>query len=546
MPANTGLQPILVRRKWALAWRALVPAPQLFAVIFFLIWLAHLPVLRLPYFWDEAGYYVPAARDLLLTGSLIPVSTISNAHPPLVMAWLALCWKVSAFTPAVTHTAMLLVAAFALLGVFRLARQVSNVPVAVASTVLTAIYPVFFAQSSLAHLDMAAAGLTLWGLSSYMDRRWWPATVWFALAGMAKETALVTPLALLGWELLLLLVGKFKTSAAVSDEPEGAGRTWRPMLMLVSVLPLAAWLAYHYFRTGVVFGNPGYFRYNVGATMHPLRFAIALGERLWQLLGYLNMFVLTGAAALAMRYPQVTDSPPRLAPNNAARTWGTSVARTSDTRRAWSALAVVICAYLVLLASVGGALLARYLLPVYPLVVIACVSALARRLSWWPWAVGVAAVAFVIGWFSAPYHISPEDNLSYTDFIRLHQMAEQKIAALPDAYVLTAWPASDELTRPYLEYVERPVPVVAIENFTLSELLKARQHQDEYNYALVFSTKYTPTHGFFPEWWESLQMRYFDYHRDLPPEAAAQVLGGRLIYQARRGGEWVAIIAFDE
>ena len=37
-----------------------------FAVIFLAIFLLHIPLLSLPYFWDEAGYYVPAARDLLL------------------------------------------------------------------------------------------------------------------------------------------------------------------------------------------------------------------------------------------------------------------------------------------------------------------------------------------------------------------------------------------------------------------------------------------------------------------------------------------------
>ena len=60
------------------------------------IFLLHVPLLQLPYFWDEAGYYVPAARDLLLSGSLIPHTTVSNAHPPLVMAWIALWWKASA------------------------------------------------------------------------------------------------------------------------------------------------------------------------------------------------------------------------------------------------------------------------------------------------------------------------------------------------------------------------------------------------------------------------------------------------------------------
>src|SRR5438128_9490556 len=97
-----------------------------FTLIFVFIFLLHLPLLQLPYFWDEAGYYVPAARDLLLTGSLIPHTTVSNAHPPLVMAWIALWWKCSGYAPLVTRSAMLVVAAFSLLGVFRLAERVMN------------------------------------------------------------------------------------------------------------------------------------------------------------------------------------------------------------------------------------------------------------------------------------------------------------------------------------------------------------------------------------------------------------------------------------
>src|SRR5712691_4059710 len=113
-----------------------------FAVIFLFIFLLHVPLLQLPYFWDEAGHYIPAARDILLGVNLIPHSTVSNAHPPLVMAWLALWWKVVGYAPFVTRTAMLLLAAFALLGVFRLAERVTNAQVAIASTVCTALYPV--------------------------------------------------------------------------------------------------------------------------------------------------------------------------------------------------------------------------------------------------------------------------------------------------------------------------------------------------------------------------------------------------------------------
>src|SRR5215471_10381544 len=96
-----------------------------FVVIFVVIFLLHVPLLSLPYFWDEAGYYVPAARDLLLTGSLIPHTTVSNAHPPLVMAWIALWWKCFGYAPAVARAAILVIASFSLMGVFRLAEEVA-------------------------------------------------------------------------------------------------------------------------------------------------------------------------------------------------------------------------------------------------------------------------------------------------------------------------------------------------------------------------------------------------------------------------------------
>jgi len=111
------------------------PTALLFVPLFLLLLALHFPLLRLPYFWDEAGYYVPAARDLLLYGTVIPRSTLSNAHPPLVIAYLALAWKVLGDTPLVTRTAMLAVAAFSLLGVFRLAQRVANSEVAVAATI---------------------------------------------------------------------------------------------------------------------------------------------------------------------------------------------------------------------------------------------------------------------------------------------------------------------------------------------------------------------------------------------------------------------------
>jgi hypothetical protein len=288
-------------RRWSDDYPALV-----FAAIFVFIFLLHLPLLQLPYFWDEAGYYVPAARDILITGSPIPHSTVSNAHPPLVMAWLALWWRVVGYIPLVTRTAMLSLAAFALLGVFRLAERVANIRIAIASTLCTALYPVFFAQSSLAQVDLASAGLIFWGLSAHVEGEIVATAVWLSLAGLAKETAILAPVALAGWEIVGWLVRKSKLRSlwARKCDPSNSATDsdigQRILTLMMPTLPLALWYGYHYARTGYVFGNPEFFRYNVASTLSPTRFVLALVMRLWQVVGYLHLWILTLSTLLAM------------------------------------------------------------------------------------------------------------------------------------------------------------------------------------------------------------------------------------------------------
>ena len=498
-----------------------------FTLIFVFIFLLHLPLLQLPYFWDEAGYYMPAARDLLLTGSLIPHSTVSNAHPPLVMAYLAFWWKLAGYSPVVTRSTMLLVAAFALLGLFRLAQSVANTPVAVASTVCTALYPVFFVQSSLAHVDLTAAGLTFWGLRAYLEDRRTATAIWFSVAALAKETATVVPLALLVWELFCpLLSGEHVAAAGLFPR-----RGWKSALLLCPLIPLGLWYAYHYLRTGYVFGNPEFFRYNIAATLNPFRVILALGMRLWQMFGYLYLYLLTMAMLLALWRPPLHD-------------------RDGERQRIQVSVQLIflaiVVAYVGIMSLVGGAVLARYLLPAVPLVIIVGVSTLWRRVGYWREVVVIVALAFAAALFvNPPYGFSIEDNLAYRDYILLHQDGERFVEArYPMARVLTAWPASDELTRPYLGYITRPMRVVRIEDFTLEQLMVAADLSSNFDVALVFSTKYEPAHPLLEHWtaWEKLKTRFFGFHRDLPPAAASQVLGGKIVFSGTRHGQWVAVI----
>src|ERR1700758_5400556 len=112
---------------------------MLYPLFFALVYLSHLTLLRLPYYWDEAGYYIPAAYDFFRTGDVIPSTTLATAHPPIPSLYLALWWK-SGFTPAVTPTARCLVTAVGLLAVYRLAMVLNGrTRVAATTTLLTAI-----------------------------------------------------------------------------------------------------------------------------------------------------------------------------------------------------------------------------------------------------------------------------------------------------------------------------------------------------------------------------------------------------------------------
>ncbi len=532
------------------------PLALVFVLLFAAVFVLHISLLRLPYFWDEAGYYVPAARDLLFSGSLIPHSTPSNAHPPLVMAWLALCWKIAGFSPLVTRTAMLMIAAFSLTGIFRLARRVANQEVAIASTICTMLYPVFFAQSSLAHVDLAAAGLIFWGLSEYVERRLGIAAIWFSLAVLAKETAILAPLALFGWELVSLSIepylarrfgvaGRFGVEqrlSAASQTPASeralAPEVWKSAALLIPIFPLSLWYAYHYSRTGFVFGNPEFFRYNVQATIQPLRIFLTLLMRLWQTFGYFSLYLLTLATILAMWLP-----PRRDADRN------TEEARPRIALHIQFAFLAMIAIYALAMAVVGGAVLARYMLPVVPLVIIIGVSTLRRRAHLWQGIVAIVALAFVAGLFiNPPYGFSIEDNLAYRDYIVMHQRAEQFLQTrYPRARVLTAWPASEELTQPFLGYVPRPMQVVRMEDFTVEQLMSAADLRPSFDVALVFSLKYEPPHPILERshTWLDWKTRFFGYHRDLPPAAAAQILGGHLVYEEKCRGQWIGVIEMD-
>ncbi|MGA3371431.1 MAG: glycosyltransferase [Terracidiphilus sp.] len=555
-----------------------LPAWMIFPVIFAALYASHLSLLRLPYYWDEAGYYIPAAWDFFRAGSLIPLTTPSNAHPPLPSIYLALWWRLSGFLPEVTREAVVVSAAFGLTAVWRLAMRLVGVPsVAFWTVALTALYPIWFAQSTLAHADIFAAACTLWGLVyispgalpapsrdrvQELSRKPWAAAAWFAAAALSKETAIAIPLTLAA----VSLFESFRASGMART------RLWREAAWLTScVLPLAAWYAFHYWKTGFLFGNPEFLRYNAEANLSVPRFLAALEHRVLHLTAHMNLFVPVGMAVAALllepRYDRGQGS--RVRGQEAGnREQGTGIGDQFSADRpggdesegerqvrpeiapaAIRRIFLLLAVNAVLFSVLGGALLTRYLLPMYPLVLLVAVTTFYRRVPYWHALAGFSAAAFVLAIFINPsYGFAPEDNLAYARVIRLHQAGIAQLERrCPGATVLTAWPVSDELTRPELGYLERPYAVDLLPDFTAGSIARAAQEPEKYSAALVFSTKEDSQSPFFTLGAKSraADERYFGLHRDLPPEEIARELHGDLVWKQQDQGQWIALIRFN-
>jgi hypothetical protein len=281
------------------------------------------------------------------------------------------------------------------------------------------------------------------------------------------------------------------------------------MLWLLALVPLALWFAYHRQRTGYVFGNPEYVRYNIASTVNPSRILYAGFGRLWHVAGYMNLFVLTGATLVAMFRPPLRDA---------------GRERRRINIRTQAVFGVLIAAHVVALSIVGGAVLARYMLPVLPLLILVCVSTIWRRIRRWRLALAFVCAAFVVGLFvNPPVRFPWEDNLAYRDFILLHEGAGKFLSAnYADAGVLTAWPATDELKNPYYGYTDKPLHVAAaVEHFSAEQISAALRDQPSFDVAYIFSTNYAD---------------------DLLPDDAARLLGGQIVYRENRRGQWVVVI----
>jgi 4-amino-4-deoxy-L-arabinose transferase-like glycosyltransferase len=526
---------------------AALPSWLLWLLLFAAVAISHLTLLRLPYYWDEGGYYIPAALDFYHHGWLIPHFT--NAHPPLPNVLLGTLWHIVGYHILATRLFVCAIAALGLTAIFRLAQRLLSSSAAAALTLLTAVYPIWFAQSTLAQADIFAAAFTLCGFAIYLpanrflncldcpferseesaarlfSRPRLAVAILFSLAALSKETAIIEPTALIALQATYLF--RNRRSPALRREH----LAWIAALA-VPFLPLIAWYVYHHAKTGFTFGNPVYLHYNATANLTASHIFMALRYRFIHLFWQRNIWLPILLAVACLLLPKRPHSETK--------------SLTVSTRLACITL---IVANWIAFSILGGALLTRYLLPVYPLILLLCIDLWCEHTRYLLWLTLATAVVFLSGlWINPPTAFAPEDTLVYRDMIVVHQDAIAFVnQRYPNATVLTAWPVSSDLFNPELGYTTRSTPVVPMEDFTLAEVQKAAQHPENFDTAIIFTTHYVAPslHHYLLSHPSSLRGRDYGARSALTPGEIAAMLHGRIVWQENRDGEWAAVLRFD-
>ncbi|MEO8028124.1 MAG: hypothetical protein ABI823_16690 [Bryobacteraceae bacterium] len=396
------------------------------ALAFALLTAAHAPLLTLPYFWDELGQFIPASLDILQTGDWIPRMTTPNVHPPAVMAYLALVWRIIGYSIPAARLAMLAIAAIGVVATFALAKRLGAS--GWWSAGLLCVTPLFFTQAMMAQLDMPAMALTAVALVLFLDRRIaWCAAVCTLLV-LAKETSVVAPVVFGGW---LLWTGNRREAA------------W----FLVPCIALGVWLAVLHSATGNFLGDTQFAQYNIGYALHPVRLTFAILRRLFYV--FVADFRWIGTLSLMLTARTIRN----------LKAW---LAARPD----WSVCLIFAVLQALAVTVLGGAALERYLLPVFP---ILCVAFASTSVSWRN-RTALACGLVISLWWPPPYPFPFENNLAVVDFVRLQQDAASYLESnAPQTKVASAWPFTDAVRRPEFGYVNRPHQVLASKDFGAKE-----------------------------------------------------------------------------
>ncbi len=470
-----------------------------------IVFLVHAPLIALPYFWDELGQFVPAALDIFQDGAWIPHSTVPNAHPPGVMAYLALAWRVFGYSIPATRVAMLSLSSCAVAATYLLSNRLIRDGgfVTLVPALLLVFDPLFYMQSMMAQLDMPAMLFTLLAFILFFQDRYVAAALACTALVLAKETGALLPLMFA----VVLVFDRRRVRLA--------------FYYIAPFAMLGLWFYSLWHGTGQLFGDAGFTHYNLGYALNPVRASLSLVRRAY----YLFFADFRWAGSLAILFA-----------------WR----RTSVySGRAWRVAWAFVAAHALMVSLLGGAELERYLLPVIPLLYIAMGAAWTTlRPMWRSASIATVAAGLLASLFvNPPFPFPFENNLAMVDFVRLHRNAAQFLEqTYPQETIHTAWPLTAALRNPAFGYVDQKMSAAETSDLRYSTL--AALNPEAVHVLVLYSRTWEPSWGVLR--WPLVTRflaRFYEYERQMDSSEVQRHFGLVPVQRWDRRGQWIEIYA---
>lgn len=174
---------------------------SIFLFFLLLVFLAKLPLLNLPLWWDEENYVWGAIK--IWENGFNPFIEFWSYKPPFVYELTALGFKVFGFSRIIPHLVIVFFAFLACYFTFLLGEKLFSRKVGFWAAVLLFLSPLFFAQSGMFHADLPLATLTLIVIFFYLQNKKWAYLLSAICLVLTKESGVLVIGAILIYESII-------------------------------------------------------------------------------------------------------------------------------------------------------------------------------------------------------------------------------------------------------------------------------------------------------------------------------------------------------
>jgi hypothetical protein len=375
----------------------------IFTLVLIVFFFLKLEDCQLPYYWDELGVYSQASLYMYdHTPSLLPgdiPEVLSRGHPLLFMFVYACFFKLFGTSVLAVHIFTCLISILFLVVSYRIAERFFSPDVALLSSVLLIVQPLFFAQSVFVLPEIMLGVFSLLSIYFYLDKKIWTSSIFAALALLTKETAIVLPLVIMVMQGIRYYKKEINGKKLFSE-------------LLIVFLP------YYIFGLFIIVQRiqNGWFFY----PYHTGFISFSPGSIYWRMIGYLNFIFIrqgriTWLILIIITIPYVIFRNKINIKELVVKTW-----------KAFSAETFVMITFLVYVLGIlsYSALnypLQRYILLIYPvfaILIVLIVFYLVRKKIIFAYGI-VLLFAFVNIFFLKSSRKMVENDMAYKDLLKI-------------------------------------------------------------------------------------------------------------------------------